>query len=124
MTNIVWEDARDDVRVSALSDYVGILLCPQCNGNNGRNLHITEASVHRGDDIITVACNRVSLKAKKNRARGVIITLEYEGECGHHGLIVFHFCKGNTFVHHRPLSGILDEKGMLHYSKKGDIFRD
>jgi uncharacterized protein YbaR (Trm112 family) len=112
---------QEKVQIPCTADYQRILVCPFCKGEN---LHITEASIHRGDDIITVTSNRVLVEEKKNEERGVIITLEYEGECGHHGLIIFHFYKGNTFFYYRPLAKISDEKGMLHYSEKGDIFRD
>lgn len=107
--------------IPSTGDYECALACPFCEGEN---LHITEASIHRGEDIITVTSNCISVDKKKNEERGVIITLEYEGECGHHGLIIFHFYKGNTFIYYRPLAKISDEKGVLHYSEKGDIFRD
>ena len=109
------------MKIPSTADYQCILVCPFCKGEN---LHIIEASIHRGDDIVTVTRNCVSVKEKKNEERGVIIMLEYEGECGHHGQIIFHFYKGNTFVHYHPLAKISDENGMLHYSEKGDIFRD
>lgn len=125
MARIIYEDAKKNVRVSASSDYIGILLCPQCNGDNGRNLHIIQASVHRGADKITVTSSNVSIDAKKNTERGTIITLEYEGECGHHGEIMLHFYKGSTYISHQPLKDIIGKDGRtLEYNDKGDIFRD
>jgi hypothetical protein len=124
MVNIIWEDPKKNIRVSAPSDYVGILLCPQCSGDNGRNLHIVQASVQRGADNITITSRNVSIGAKKNTERGTIITLEYEGECGHHGEIILHFYKGSTYISHRPLEDIIGKDGTLQYSDKGDIFRD
>jgi len=112
---------EEKLKIPSTEDYQCILVCPLCEGEN---LHIIEASIWRGNDKISVTSNRVSIEEKKNEERGVIITLEYEGECGHHGLIIFHFYKGNTFVYYRPLANISDEEGMLHYSEKGDIFRD
>jgi len=70
------------VKIPSTSDYQCILVCPLCEGEN---LHITEASIHRRDDMITVTSNHVSMEERKNEERGVIITLEFEGECGHHG---------------------------------------
>jgi hypothetical protein len=125
MAKIIWENPRRDVRVSAQSDYVGILLCPQCSGDNGRNLHIIQASVHRGADKITVTSSNVSIDGEQNTERGTIITLEYEGECGHHGEIMLHFYKGSTYISYRPLKDIIGADGhTLNYSDKGDIFRD
>jgi uncharacterized protein YbaR (Trm112 family) len=98
-----------------------ILVCPFCKG---QNLHIIEVSVHRGEDLVTVTRKRISIEEMKNEHRGVIITIEYEGECGHHGQIELHFYKGNTFVYNVPLPDITDGKDLLHYSEKGDIFRD
>ena len=109
------------MKIPFTADYQCILVCPFCEGEN---LHIIEASIHRRDDIVTVASKRVLVEEKKNENRGVIIALEFEGECGHHGQIVLHFYKGNTFIYHHPLAKISDEKGVLHYSEKGDIFRD
>ena len=125
MVNIIWENAKKNVRVSASSDYLGILLCPQCRGDNGRNLHITQASVHRGEDKIAITSSKVSIDTLKNTARGTIIELEYEGECGHHGLFIIRFCKGTTYISYQPLEDIIGEDGQtLQYSDKGDIFRD
>ncbi len=112
---------EEKVEIPSTEDYECILVCPFCKGEN---LHIIEASIHRRDDIVTVTRNRVLVKEKKNENRGAIIALESEGECGHHGQIVLHFHKGNTFIYYHPLAKISDAKGVLHYSKKSDIFRD
>jgi predicted ATP-dependent protease len=123
---IVWQDAKKNIRVSALHDGEGLLLCPQCKGNSCEEfMHIIQATVHRGEDKITVTSKNVSIDAEKNILRGTVIALEYEGECGHHGEIILHFYKGNTFIYHQPLRDIIGEDGhSLQYSEKGDIFRD
>jgi hypothetical protein len=112
---------EEKLKILSTFDYDCILLCPFCKGEN---LHVIEASIHRGNDIVIVTRNRVSVEEMKNKNRGVIITLEVEGECGHHGQVILHFYKGSTYIYYHPLAKISDEKGILHYSEKGDVFRD
>lgn len=92
-----------------------ILLCPQCNFEY---LHIISVSIHRGDDKITISADEVSIINEKNMTRGVTVSIEYSGECGHHGLIIFHFYKGNIETYHQSLP----EPPQPMESK--DLFRD
>jgi len=97
------------------------LLCPQCGFEF---LHITKVSVHRGEDKITITGDNISIEEQKNTSRGVIIVIEYKGECIHCGEIILHFYKGNVEVNHRPLKDRpTDEHGMFK-DDIDDIFRD
>jgi hypothetical protein len=119
------EDVLGNIRISAEQNELNYLLCPQCGDEF---LHITKVSVHRGEDKITITSGNVSIDEQKNDSRGVIIEIEYLGECIHRGVITFHFYKGNVEVHHKPLKDRRVENGvfvnMLTGSEPDDIFRD
>ncbi|MCJ7425038.1 hypothetical protein MUP01_12355 [Candidatus Bathyarchaeota archaeon] len=107
MAKLDGEDCYKGVRVKALHDGEGVLLCPQCpNDDDASMLHITQASVHRGEDKITINSEKISIDTLKNTNRGTMIEIEYEGECGHHGLFFIHFCKGSTYICYRPLADL------------------
>jgi hypothetical protein len=102
------------------------LACPICKGEN---LHILEVDVFRGTDCIKITNQKVSVEEAVNPNRGVIIDIEYEGECGHCGVLTFHFYKGTTYAMNKKLPDICGaafpgEERILHYKEKGDIFRD
>jgi len=110
-----------NIRVLSEQEGQSLLLCPQCGYEF---LHITKVSVHRGEDKITITGDNISIDEQKNTSRGVIIVIEYEGECVHRGEIILHFCKGNVYVYHDPLEDRpIDEHGMFKDSKD-EIFRD
>jgi len=92
-----------------------ILLCPQCDFEF---LHIIQTSVHRGDDKIIIGADEVSIIDEKNTTRGSMVSIEYAGECGHHGVISFHFYKGNIETHHKRLPELSEP---LDFN---DLFRD
>ena len=76
------------------------LLCPQCEFNF---LHIVKVIVARRTDDIIVEKDSVEIRKGGSPTRGNVIAMEYVGECGHHGLIIFNFHKGNIHVWHKKL---------------------
>ena len=76
------------------------VICPQCDFNY---LHIVKVIVARKSDEIVVEKDRVEVRKGGSPTRGNVIAMEYVGECGHHGLIIFNFHKGNVQVWHRKL---------------------
>ena len=107
----------EQIELKFSSEFVGgasILLCPQCGFEY---LHIAKATIHRCRDKIIIIEDNIAIKEEENTSRGVTITIEYLGECGHHGEIIFQFYKGNVEVFHRRLPEL--EQGYVM-----DIFRD
>jgi hypothetical protein len=76
------------------------LLCPQCDFNY---LHIVRVIVARKSDDIVVEKDKVEVRKGGSPTRGNVIAMEYVGECGHRGLIIFNFHEGNVHVWHRKL---------------------
>ena len=74
---IVWEDS--EWVIPNKTEGQCVLACPICKG---RNLHILEVDVHRGTDKISITNKNVSIDESINESRGVIVDVEYEGECG------------------------------------------
>jgi len=91
-----------------------ILLCPQCSFEY---LHVTKVAIHRGSDKTTIVKDKITIEDNVNTSRGVTIAIEYLGECGHRGEIVFQFYKGNVEVFHRYLP-------IVEHGDIEDIFRD
>ena len=92
-------------------------------------MHILEVKVLRGKDCIKIAGQEVSIVNAVNFTRGVNVDIEYEGECGHCGILTLHFYKGTTYAYNKRLPDICGdnfpgEERILHYKEKGDIFRD
>jgi hypothetical protein len=121
---LVWEDS--ELVIPNKIEGQCVLACPICKWHD---LHILEVDVHRGNDKISITNKNVSIDELKNDSRGVIIEIEYEGECGHSGIIRLHFYKGQIYVSHKRLPDICGaafpgEERILHYKEKGDIFRD
>lgn len=77
-----------------------MMCCPQCGYTN---IHPIGVSVLRGTDETTVTSASITVKEAENDNRGVVITMEYACENGHHGNIIFHFCKGETLISHQIL---------------------
>jgi hypothetical protein len=55
---------------------------------------------------------------EKNMTRGATVSIEYRCECGHHGVIIFHFYKGNIETYHQLLPELSEP-----FEFK-DLFRD
>lgn len=77
-----------------------VLSCPKCGLEY---LHIIKVDVYRKRDKITIKSEEISIADDENTTRGSIISIEYACEEGHHGLIIFHFYKGNVETRHKPL---------------------
>ena len=84
-----------------------ILVCPVCGCEF---VHPLAVEVSTGRCHLKVDASGLHLhygetaetfEAKQNR--GIIISIEYHCESGHHGKIRFMFHKGNTFVEHESL---------------------
>ena len=110
--------AYPHITVTSNNPYGKILACPYCEGEN---LHIIEAQIHRGRDIITISGDKINVDEFENTSRGTYINIKFVGECRHLGRIILHFHKGYTFIYNERMGEITEKERERPFN---DIFRD